>query len=83
MAIADVDEHQRPEIANPMDPAEQHDVLADVGGARAAAGMRARKCSERLVHALLQFLTVHYGLRRDLRVQLRLDRHRRPVARDR
>ena len=30
VAIADVDEDERAEVANAMHPAEQHDVLADV-----------------------------------------------------
>jgi hypothetical protein len=43
VAIAQVEEQQRAEIADAVDPSEQHDVAPDVGGRQRAAGVRARK----------------------------------------
>jgi len=48
--IADVDEHQRAEIPDPVDPPEQDHVLAHVLDREGAAGVRARERAERLVH---------------------------------
>ena len=52
-AIAHVDEDERPEIAHAVDPAEQHDVAADVGGAKRAAGVRAREVTELFSHVCI------------------------------
>ena len=41
VAIADVQEHQRAEVANAMHPPEQDDVLAHVGGGQRPAGVGA------------------------------------------
>ena len=46
--VAEVDEDERAEVAHPMHPAEQNDILADVGGGELAGGVRAREFSERL-----------------------------------
>jgi hypothetical protein len=43
MAIADVQEHQRSEIADAMHPAKQHDLLGDVRRTKGAARVRARQ----------------------------------------
>ena len=45
VAIADVEEQQRSEVADAMHPSEQHGILADVAGAKRAAGMRASEGS--------------------------------------
>jgi hypothetical protein len=45
VAIANVDEKKRAEIAKTVHPAEQYDVLADVGSREGAAGMRSRESS--------------------------------------
>ena len=45
VAIANVDEQQRAEISNTVHPAEQHDVLADVGSREGTAGVRSRERS--------------------------------------
>ncbi len=39
--IAQVEENERAEVANAMHPAEQGDICADVGGAKATTGVRA------------------------------------------
>jgi hypothetical protein len=41
VAIAEIDEHQRTEIANAMNPAQQHNVRTDVLRTERAAGVRA------------------------------------------
>ena len=41
VAIADVDEQQRTEIADAMHPPEEHGLLADIGRTKRTAGMRA------------------------------------------
>ena len=41
VAIADVEEQQRPEVADAMHPPEQHGILADIGRTKRATGMRA------------------------------------------
>ena len=46
VAVADVDEDERAEVADAVHPAEQDDVLADVGGRQRAAGVGAREGSE-------------------------------------
>ena len=52
VAIADVDEQQRAEVADAVHPAEQDDVRADVGGAQRAAGMSASQRTELFSHVL-------------------------------
>ena len=53
VAIADVDEDARAEIADAMHPAEQHDILADVLRRQLAGGVRASEFSKRAnVHDL-------------------------------
>ena len=39
VAIADVEEQQRAEIADAMHPSKQHGILPDVAGTKRAAGM--------------------------------------------
>jgi hypothetical protein len=41
VAIADVDEQQRAQVADAVDPPEKDGRLADVGAAEGTAGMRA------------------------------------------
>ena len=45
VAIADVEEQQRAQIADAMHPSEQHGILPDVAGTKGAAGMRASERS--------------------------------------
>ena len=45
VAIANVDEQERAEIAKTVHPAEQHGVLADVGSREGTAGVRSRERS--------------------------------------
>ena len=50
VAIADVEEQQAAEIANPMDPAEEDDLRADVGRTERAAGVCAGEGAELVCH---------------------------------
>ena len=53
VAVAEVEEHDAAEIADAVDPAEQDDVLADVGGRQFAAGVGAGEVAERFnVHSM-------------------------------
>jgi hypothetical protein len=48
VAIANVEEHEGTEIAQPVHPSEQHDLLAGRILSELAAGMSAREAFERL-----------------------------------
>jgi hypothetical protein len=50
VAIADVEEQQAAEIANPMDPAEEDHLRADVGCPECAAGVCAGERAELVCH---------------------------------
>jgi hypothetical protein len=43
VAIADVDEHERSEVADAVHPAKQNDVASDIGGRQGTAGMSSSK----------------------------------------
>ena len=45
-AVAHVEEEERPEIADPVHPSEQHHLSPIVGGAKLAAGMRPFQLTE-------------------------------------
>ena len=45
VAIANVDEHERAEVANAVHPAEQDDVLADVSRRKSTTGVGPREGS--------------------------------------
>ena len=46
VAIAEVDEHERAEVADAVHPAEQHDILSGVGSGQRAAGVGPGECAE-------------------------------------
>ena len=52
VAVADVEKHQRTHVADAVHPAEQDDVLANVGETKGATGVRASEGSELFSHYL-------------------------------
>ena len=54
VAVADVDETQRPEIADLVHPAKEHDVFADFRGAEGTRRMRADQVTELFCHIRYQ-----------------------------
>src|SRR5207244_1247683 len=50
-AIADIDERHAAEVANPVHPAEEHRLAADIASAQGAAGMSSRQVAEQIRHS--------------------------------